>query len=320
MYQSLHYAKFTLAAFFLCSISLTSCSDKDSEPEISTETNTKKPSENHYAQIPLNTRQNIKKVFPGKRLASTEIDEYKTELIYDGIFLTDYIGSKSDGAFKFVWEKDCIKIFNRQNYNASPETAKPYRIGVLGESGNIEEIKNGDGTHISYLTYDTQNHLVEIQTIGNGEIDHKNYIALQHVGNTWETGNISHKTTWSESLTEDVSIPDFTETYTPIYNDMPNLAGLIGSRGIWIVFSHVDYSSLARTYTTFMDALYYTGLLGNSTKSLIKEIYHTIHWENKPVLYDTFSYEYDSDGYPIKITNTYGGGHISSLTFIETGK
>ena len=44
-------------------------------------------------------------------------------------------------------------------YNESPETAQPYMIGVFGESGNVEEIRYGNGANKAFLKYDKYNHL-----------------------------------------------------------------------------------------------------------------------------------------------------------------
>lgn len=155
-----HSAKAVFITILTCAALLTSCSDNDSEtaPE-----NSSTSPEYHYSHVPLKNRQNIKKVFPNKRLVSTEVLEsnilYKTFLVYDGIFLTEYNGTGDDGKFKLIWEENCIKVFRLQQYNESPETAQPYMIGVFGESGNVEEIRYGNGANKAFLKHDKHNHL-----------------------------------------------------------------------------------------------------------------------------------------------------------------
>ena len=111
-----HSAKAVFITILTCAALLTSCSDNDSEtaPE-----NSSTSPEYHYSHVPLKTRQNIKKVFPNKRLVSTEVLEsnilYKTFLVYDGIFKSSYPYNRDYACMSYtecIWTNNDIEKTN----------------------------------------------------------------------------------------------------------------------------------------------------------------------------------------------------------------
>ena len=231
-------------------------------------------------------------VFPEgtKRLASIN-DSYETATFtYDG----DKLVSVKEGNEQIITFNYTGNTVVMTSVYRDEKEIYTLNIGSNGfaTSGSVKFIdSDGSEDNGSFTFKYDGDYLTAIETTGDYGYD--NYKL------TWSDGNITKVVNESK---ED-SYPITTNTYTSIYDTKINTAGLSFFEEVGTDVDDLEYA-------------YYAGLLGKSTKNLLKST------DDGDGYVYSYSYELNSDNYPTKVTESYSynGGSSSSSSRTYTYK
>lgn len=238
-------------------------------------------------------------VFPEgtKRLATMSNNGETTTFTYDGNKLIS-VKRGNDTNITFDYSGDNVVMTSIYTYTSNNKIQEEKDIYTLKIDANgfatsgIEEFVDSDGTEKAYFTFKYDgDHLVAIETTGSFGYD--NYKL------TWTDGNITKVV---NDYKED-SEPVETGTTLSSYATELNTAGLPFFELVGVDLDDLEYA-------------YYAGLLGKSTKNLLKSTDEEALDPEKGEKC-TYVYELNADKYPTKITQSYsynGGSSYDSST------
>lgn len=228
-------------------------------------------------------------VFPAdtKKLSSIE-DEYnsKVTFTYDGNKLVT-VKDGSEQTITFTYSGNTVVM--KSVYRNETETYT-LNIGSNGfiNDGTIEYVGEDGSKDRGALTCKYNgDYLIEIEMSDNESSD--NYKI------TWTDGNITKVV----NRYEEVNYPVEPSTYTSKYTTEANVAGLSFFEEAGVDMDELEYA-------------YYAGLLGKSTKNLLKS-----QDDGDGYVY-SYSYEFNADKYPTKITDSYSYNGSSSSSSSKT--
>lgn len=228
-------------------------------------------------------------VFPEgtKKLSSIEDEyNYKTTFNYDGNKLVT-VKDGTEQTITFTYSGNTVVM--KSVYRNETETYT-LNIGSNGfiTDGTVEYVEeDGSKDRGSFTCKYNGDYLIAIET--TGEYGYDNYKI------TWTDGNITKVV---NEYKED-NYPAESRTYTSTYTTDANVAGLSFFEEAGVDVDELEYA-------------YYAGLLGKPTKNLLKSN------DDGDGYVFSYSYEFNADKYPTKITESESYNGNSSHSSFKT--